>query len=422
MTSSPRSGKPGSDGRHRSAAATGGGVDLGTLLHQEVYPRLNVGDVFKHKDHDFHGNASKVRGGCPWHESESGTSFNVSLPSLLWYCGGCDVGGTPVDYLHKLQHGVRSRPRGADFVAVARRLFELAGVPFPERELTEEEKERGRRADVRRSILQVVNAHCRDLLATDSPAAAAARAYLDRRGFTDADVAELELGLYGDLRGLQARLGRAGFDCADVAGSFALDTEMVGYVVFPWYDDGGRPLTLYGKWPGKTPPGKRPKTTALPNPKDATGKEWERTKRSPLYMDRALRAGHKRLVLVEGVTDAALPQVRGDTRVVACVAGLLSEQQLETLARRRVESVVICLDPDTAGDANILRNVRHLLHAGIDAFVAPRLPNGQDPDEFVLAHGLDAWREHVGRCEHGYRFAARDIIKRLTGADAGGGA
>jgi putative DNA primase/helicase len=92
--------------------------------------------------------------------------------------------------------------------------------------------------------------------------------------------------------------------------SVCVSRKMSGYVTFPWLDEAGRPLTLYGKHPD---PKHEPKTRALPNPKD-DNKPWLNTKRSPLYFDRALRAECKEVVLVEGVTDAALPQVRGDPR------------------------------------------------------------------------------------------------------------
>jgi DNA primase len=115
---------------------------------------------------------------------------------------------------------------------------------------------------------------------------------------------------------------------------------------------------------------------------------------------------------VEGVFDAALLQVKGDSRAVASVAAQLNENQVETLRRHHIRSVYICGDPDGGGDRGTLANVAALEKAGIKAYVVPRLPDGMDPDEYVQAHGIDAWKALVSRSEHAYAFRAREIMDR----------
>jgi len=181
--------------------------------------------------------------------------------------------------------------------------------------------------------------------------------------------------------------------------------KLEGYVLIPWADAMGHPLTLYGRWSTKTPPEGRPKTLALPG---------EGTKSSPLYFDRARRAGHRDLVAVEGVFDAALLQARGDSRVVAYVAAQFSGGQVETMTRHRVRSVVVCPDPDGGGDRGAHSSVDALTKAGIDARVTPRLPDGLDPDEFLLRDGLEGWKAHVQAAVSGTVYQARVAIGNVT--------
>src|SRR5262249_8116117 len=142
-----------------------------------------------------------------------------------------------------------------------------------------------------------------------SPAGEVARAYLQERwGLRDEEIKELALGLYGSTKEMKEALLSEGHVKRDLRASGILSDKLPGYIRFPWADETGQPLTLCGTWHAKVPPEGTPKKIALCNPKDS-GVAWEHTKRSPLYYDRARRAGHKDVVLVEGITDAAVAQV-----------------------------------------------------------------------------------------------------------------
>jgi DNA primase len=379
--------------------------ELGRFLREEVYPRLTAEAVYTDPAHAWHKSGSKWRGGCPWHDSKSGTAFVVSTDSLLWFCAGCNVGGGPLEYRWRLGGGQGPPPRGAQFVAGVRALAELAGVPFPERELTAAEQEAARRQEVRSAALLTVAAYCQERLWAGEQEAA--RAYLHERGFSDEDLRDLEVGYYPDAGAVGAHLRGCGYADGDVRDAGVAFPRMAGYVVFPWKDERGHALTLYGTWPGRTPPAGKPKKMALPG---------QGSKRSPLYLDRARQAGHDTLVLVEGLTDAALAQRRGDTRVISPVANKLSAEQAQTLRRCGVRRVIICLDPDGGGKAGTPSCIGMLAGVGITAYVAPWLPDELDPDDFIVRDGIDAWKTHLEGAEHAFRYFAGDILRKHRGA------
>ena len=362
---------------------------LTDFLEHEVYPSLTPGDIYADPAHRWqHQSTQKWQGGCPWHQSKSGTSFVVSLHSLQWWCQGCGIGGGPVQYLWRLRGGTGITPRGRDFVTLVRELAARAGVPFPERPLTPEEQAHALQCEVRRASLEAVIAYAQQILW--SPAGETARAYLHTRGFDETAIHTLGMGLYPAVVKVARLLQSYGHDFHDMRLHGLLWQKLAGYIVIPWVDEYGRPLTLYGRWPATTPPGDRPKTIALP------GRD---SKRSPLYLDRARQAGHTEVVLVEGVLDAALLQALGDTRVIACVSAQLSRLQVQTLVRHQIRAVTICLDPDQGGERGVVSCIKSLKSIGIRAYVAPTLPDGLDPDEFVLRDGLDAWHAHIGRAQ-----------------------
>ena len=282
----------------------------------DVTSQLRVEDVYTDPCHQFKNSGDKYRGGCPFHESKSGSSFVVSANSLLFYCAGCNHGGSVFDYLHSLKTGHWDKCRGKDFIETLKQLAELAGTTLPEHERTPEEIEKTQKWESRRIILQSVSEYGQEVLW--SPRGDDARRYLiQERGLSEAHIRDLGLGLYLSHEEVSRFLRKNGYSEQDAKDAGVLSSKLEGYILFPWLDSRGRPLTIYGRYQVKTPPDGKPKTLAL---------RGEGTKQSPLYLDRALKAGHKELVLVEGVLDAALLQSQGDTRVCAYVGASCSNQ------------------------------------------------------------------------------------------------
>jgi hypothetical protein len=111
-----------------------GGTTLTDLLQYEIYPRLTLERAFNWHGHDFRQHGSKLKGNCPWHDSKSGTAFYAEIKdgSPVWRCPACDIGGSVIEYRHRLSGGNGS-PRGSEFVALVKELAGEVNVPFPDR-------------------------------------------------------------------------------------------------------------------------------------------------------------------------------------------------------------------------------------------------------------------------------------------------
>ena len=379
-------------------------IGICDILERQVYPALGVeriyrGCTFQTRDEE------RWRGAGPFRESRSGTSFVVNPKSFLWWDEGLRAGGGPLQFRHRVRGGNGS-VRGQDFIGAARELFDEAGVPFPQKDLPEEETRRLQEREQRAFVVETLSGVCAATLQTAE--GDVAREYLQSRGISDDAAKQLGLGLYHDHNEIRKLLEVAGVQLPENRreNGFHQDLswwslrQLEGYITFPWLDAYGRGLTIYGRWPG-TPPSEKPKTWALIG---------SSSKRSPLYLDRARAAGIKHVRLVEGVIDAGVAQTTGDASVIACVAASLSKEQGATLARCGIEAVTICLDPDSAGENGTPSCIKTLEPYNIDIFVAPKLPDGLDPDEFMIQRGIKAWEDHCQQAEHGYRWTAKQIL------------
>jgi DNA primase len=98
-------------------------------------------------------------------------------------------------------------------------------------------------------------------------------------------------------------------------------------------------------------------------------------------------------VVVEGYLDVVSLTQGGFGAAVATLGTACRREQIEALLAL-TRSVVFCFDGDTAGRAAAARALEMVLPLATDArrFRFMLLPSEHDPDSFVRAHGLEAWR------------------------------
>jgi DNA primase len=119
-------------------------------------------------------------------------------------------------------------------------------------------------------------------------------------------------------------------------------------------------------------------------------------------------------VLVEGYFDVMGLHQFGERRAVAAMGTALSTEQAVRLLRD-VDVLFLCLDGDKAGKAATIRTAKVLLKQLRDGqeIRLVRLPNDQDPDEFIRGEGIDAWHTLLDRSQRLSDF----LIEDLSGGD-----
>lgn len=117
-------------------------------------------------------------------------------------------------------------------------------------------------------------------------------------------------------------------------------------------------------------------------------------------------------IVVEGYFDVISLKEQGENRAVAGMGTALTHEQLRLLYQV-TPHIVFCYDGDSAGRKAVLRLLPNILKSLRDketcAFLF--LPDGLDPDEFVIQRGIDAWRQLLAKAEPLSQLLLRYITK-----------
>jgi DNA primase len=324
---------------------------------------------------------------CPFH-NEKTPSFYVNDEKGFWHCFGCGVHGDAIRWL--------TDARGLPFMDAVKELAEAAGMEVPAPDPRSQEK-----ADRAAGLYDVMEAAQRwfeeQLAGLEG---AEARAYLDRRGISEATRRRFGFGYAPDARGkLKAALGGFGNDKLVEAGLLIQPEgerepydRFRGRLTFPIRDRRGRVIAFSARILGAG----EPKYLNSPDtPLFDKG-------RTLFNIDKAAAASRQanRVVVVEGQMDAIALDQAGIGEAVAPLGTAVTEMQLGLLWRL-APCPIVCFDGDAPGQKAAvraaLRALPHIAPGRSLAFAS--LPAGQDPDDLIRAGGRAAFEALLDQAE-----------------------
>ncbi|MFQ6116818.1 MAG: DNA primase, partial [Candidatus Bipolaricaulia bacterium] len=258
---------------------------------------------------------------CPFHADQR-PSLVVDPERKLFHCFGCGAGGDLFKFVMKIEH--------LDFGEALERLAEEAGV-----ELSRGGPSRGNGL---RELNERVARYFEENLR--SPAGAAARKYLKKRGITPETVEEFRLGYaLPGWDNLLKRIGRAE-ELAQlglvVQGKSGYYDRFRDRIIFPLCDTGGRVIGFSGRvFRGEGKEDRAAKGSRQDEPKYLNVSNTPLFKKGELVygLHLARRAGPKELVLVEGYTDVIALHQAGFTNAIATMGTALTDSQARLLRR-----------------------------------------------------------------------------------------
>jgi DNA primase len=325
------------------------------------------------------------KGCCPFH-GEKTPSFYVYDDHF--HCFGCGEHGDAITFVMKSQ--------GSGFMEAVETLAAEAGLDVPKSNPAEAERE-AKRASIY-EVLQAAAKTYQDWLFM--PEGAAALNYLRQRGLADATIKKFGLGWSGEGRGsLSSALSRQGIKTDQLIeaglmkqGDFGPVDMFFSRVMFPIQDRRGAITSFSGRIMGDGQPKyvNGPETPAFSKRRSLYGVNFARE---------SVRKGET-LIIVEGQMDVIALAQAGFGGAVAPLGTALTEEQLSEIWNLSPEPV-ICFDADNAGRKAAMRAV-DLALAGL----APdrslkflRLPEKEDPDSLIRAHGPAAFKAQLAVAE-----------------------
>ena len=318
---------------------------------------------------------------CPFHHEKT-ASFHVDDQKGFYYCFGCHAKGDAIKFVQETEN--------VSFIEAVKILADEAGMPMPDRDPRAQEK-----ADRHSLLIEVMEQAVQFFrMSLKTAAGSEARAYLERRGMSQATQDRFGIGfapdgwqnLWDALKGRGVPddlILEAGLAKPSNKGKKPYDVFR-NRIMFPIRDARGRAIAFGGR---AMDPNDNAKYLNSPEtPIFDKGRSLYNHKEA-----RAAAGKGQPLIVAEGYMDVIALADAGFEAAVAPLGTAVTENQLKLMWRMSSEPIV-ALDGDKAGIRAAMRLIDlslPMLEAGQSLRFAI-MPEGKDPDDVIKSGGTKA--------------------------------
>ncbi len=348
-------------------------------------------------------------GCCPFHQEKT-PSFSVNPSKGFYKCFGCGKGGTAYNFVMEIE--------GLNFPEAIKRVAEISGIPLPEPIDDEKYEQNKVKKEAKKKIADEVTElnnlaleFWKNHLQDDNSDAKAAREYLERREISSETQRAFHIGFAPDKwDALMSHLKSKGADekLIETSGLVSVSENknkvydrFRGRIMFPVLDIKGNPVAFGARILAQGEPKylNSPETPAYIKGEHLYG----------LFQSKEEIRQKKFAILVEGYLDLIALYQYGIKNTAASLGTAFTPVQSKLL-KRFTKKLVVNYDGDKAGVKAARRAIETLLVEDFETKVLI-LPDGQDPDDFLKAHGAEQYNHLRGNAFPYLQFVLENVAK-----------
>lgn len=378
---------------------------------EEIRAKIDIADLISSYGFNLKHSGSDLWCCCPFH-TEKTPSFKVDSIKGTYHCFGCGESGDIFSFVQKQE--------GLSFIETVQKLAEIANI---ELHTTKSglDSQRQRLYELMANLALAFN---KMLWAANNNDGQTAREYLQKRQINK-EVANRFLIGYApkEVDKILAWAGRHGYSYQDLAAAGLIKVSdsankrpyfyFANRLVFAIKNKNGQVVAFSGrqlvedKKSGKYI--NSPETLIFKKSKTFFAFEEARK--------HIVKAPNREAIICEGQIDCIRLHMSGYKTAIAPLGTAFTEEHAIML-HRVADSALLCFDDDGAGHKATIRAAKILLAEGMTIRVIS-LPDGEDPDSFILKYGGDAFGNLIkDRAESIVRFQKRvEQLKETTPND-----